>query len=70
MADLAATAANSLDTPLTPGSITRAGIQALYPYENVLRVVKISGRHSRRFLESVCTRRISDMQNGQCRYSM
>lgn len=32
--------------------------------------VKISGRHSRRFLESVCTRRISDMQNGQCRYSL
>ena len=31
---------------------------------------RITGRHARRFLESVCTRRISDMQNGQCRYSL
>ena len=32
--------------------------------------VKISGRHSRKFLERLCTRRISDMQPGQCRYSL
>lgn len=32
--------------------------------------VKVSGRHARRFLERVCTRRISDMQAGQCRYSL
>jgi aminomethyltransferase len=32
--------------------------------------VKISGRHARRLLERVCSRRISDMQNGQCRYSL
>lgn len=32
--------------------------------------VKIHGRHARRFLETLCTRRISDMQPGQCRYSL
>jgi aminomethyltransferase len=32
--------------------------------------VKITGRHSRRFLERLCTRRVSDMQAGQCRYSL
>lgn len=32
--------------------------------------VKINGRHARRLLERVCTRRISDMQPGQCRYSL
>lgn len=32
--------------------------------------VKVTGRHARRFLERLCTRRISDMQPGQCRYSL
>lgn len=32
--------------------------------------LRITGRHARRFLERVCTRRISDMQAGQCRYSL
>lgn len=32
--------------------------------------VLVTGRHSRKFLERICTRRISDMQNGQCRYSL
>jgi aminomethyltransferase len=32
--------------------------------------VKMTGRHARRFLERVCTRRISDMEPGQCRYSL
>ena len=32
--------------------------------------VKITGRHSRRFLERLCTRRISDMEPGQVRYSL
>jgi aminomethyltransferase len=32
--------------------------------------VKISGRHARRLLERLCTRRVSDMQAGQCRYSL
>ncbi|MCC6426345.1 MAG: glycine cleavage system aminomethyltransferase GcvT [Phycisphaerales bacterium] len=32
--------------------------------------VKVHGRHARRFLERLCSRRISDMQAGQCRYSL
>lgn len=32
--------------------------------------VSVTGRHSRRFLERLCTRRISDMEAGQCRYSL
>lgn len=32
--------------------------------------VKVSGRHARRLLEKLCTRRVSDMQEGQCRYSL
>ncbi len=32
--------------------------------------VKVTGRHARRFLERLCTRRISDMVPGQCRYSL
>lgn len=32
--------------------------------------VRVKGRHARRFLERICTRRISDMQKGQCRYSL
>jgi aminomethyltransferase len=32
--------------------------------------VKMTGRHTRRFLEKVCTRRIADMTAGQCRYSL
>lgn len=32
--------------------------------------VKVAGRHARRFLEKLCTRKISDMDAGQCRYSL
>lgn len=32
--------------------------------------VSIKGRHARRLLERICSRRISDMQAGQCRYSL
>ncbi len=32
--------------------------------------VSVTGRHARRFLERLCTRRISDLQAGQCRYSL
>lgn len=32
--------------------------------------VKVSGRHARRLLERLCTRRIHDMEPGQCRYSL
>ncbi len=32
--------------------------------------VKVQGRHARKLLERVCSRRITDMQIGQCRYSL
>lgn len=32
--------------------------------------LRITGRHARRLLERVCSRRVSDMQPGQCRYSL
>ena len=32
--------------------------------------IDITGRHARRLLERVCTRRIADMQEGQCRYGL
>jgi aminomethyltransferase len=32
--------------------------------------VKVHGRHARKFLERLCSRKISDMQTGQCRYSL
>lgn len=32
--------------------------------------VYVRGRHARRFLERLCTRRITDMEPGQCRYSL
>jgi aminomethyltransferase len=32
--------------------------------------VKVTGRHARRLLERLCTRKIHDMQAGQCRYSL
>jgi len=32
--------------------------------------VHVKGRHARRFLERLCTRRITDMEPGQCRYSL
>src|SRR5688572_18835357 len=32
--------------------------------------VKFSGRHARRLLERLCSRRIGDMETGQCRYSL
>lgn len=32
--------------------------------------VRFTGRHARRLLERACTRRIDDMQAGQCRYSL
>ncbi|HEX4932514.1 MAG TPA: 5'-nucleotidase C-terminal domain-containing protein, partial [Gemmatimonadaceae bacterium] len=50
-ADLAATAAFSTDAVLGPGQITVAQVAALYPYENTLRSVRISGRQLREYLE-------------------
>ena len=32
--------------------------------------IKFSGRHARRFLERILTRRVSNMKDGQCRYAL
>jgi 2',3'-cyclic-nucleotide 2'-phosphodiesterase (5'-nucleotidase family) len=50
-AQLASTAAFSLDANLTAGPVTVARIAALYPYDNTLRKIKISGRQLRDYLE-------------------
>lgn len=50
-ADLASTAAFSLDASLDSGAITAARLQALYPYDNTLRAVRITGRQLRDYLE-------------------
>ena len=51
-ADLASTAAFSLNAQFGPGPITQADMAELYPYENnVLRAVRISGRQLRDYLE-------------------
>ena len=50
-ADLAATAAFSLDASLPAGPITIAQLSRLYPYDNTLRAVRISGEQLRQFLE-------------------
>ena len=50
-ADLAAAAAFSLDASIDSGPITAARMQALYPYDNTLRAIRISGRQLREYLE-------------------
>ena len=50
-AQLASTAAFSLDASLAPGPITVARLAALYPYDNTLRAVKITGEQLRAYLE-------------------
>ena len=50
-ADLASTAAFSLDASLDSGAITAARLQALYPYDNTLRAIRITGRQLRDYLE-------------------
>lgn len=50
-AQLASTASFSLDASLDAGPITVARIAALYPYDNTLRAVKISGAQLRAYLE-------------------
>ena len=50
-ADLASTASFSLDASLDSGTITAARMQALYPYDNTLRAVRITGRQLREYLE-------------------
>jgi 2',3'-cyclic-nucleotide 2'-phosphodiesterase (5'-nucleotidase family) len=50
-AQLASTAAFSLDASLPGGPITVARLAALYPYDNTLRKIWITGRRLREYLE-------------------
>ena len=50
-ANLASTAAFSMDASLDSGAITAARLQALYPYDNTLRAIRISGKQLREYLE-------------------
>jgi 2',3'-cyclic-nucleotide 2'-phosphodiesterase (5'-nucleotidase family) len=50
-ADLASTPAFSLNASLDRGPITEAELARLYPYDNTLRAVRISGRQLRDYLE-------------------
>jgi 2',3'-cyclic-nucleotide 2'-phosphodiesterase (5'-nucleotidase family) len=50
-ADLASTAAFSTDAVLGPGPITIAQVAQLYPYDNTLRAVRITGKQLRDYLE-------------------
>jgi 2',3'-cyclic-nucleotide 2'-phosphodiesterase (5'-nucleotidase family) len=50
-AQLASTAAFSLDASLPAGPITIARLSALYPYDNTLRAVKLTGAQLHAYLE-------------------
>ena len=50
-AQLASTAAFSLDANLAAGPVTVARIAALYPYDNTLRKIRITGQQLREYLE-------------------
>lgn len=50
-ADLSATAVFSLDARLDTGAITLAQLSRIYPYDNTLRAVRITGTQLRAFLE-------------------
>lgn len=50
-AQLSATAVFSLDASLDTGAITLAALSQLYPYDNTLRAVKITGAQLKAFLE-------------------
>ena len=49
--DLASTAAFSTDLMMGPGPITIAQVAQLYPYDNTLRAVRITGKQLRDYLE-------------------
>ncbi|MDO8502106.1 MAG: 5'-nucleotidase C-terminal domain-containing protein [Gemmatimonadaceae bacterium] len=50
-ADLASSAAFTLEASLPAGAVTVARIAQLYPYDNTLRAVRISGKQLRDYLE-------------------
>ncbi|HUQ47084.1 MAG TPA: 5'-nucleotidase C-terminal domain-containing protein [Gemmatimonadaceae bacterium] len=49
--DLASTAAFTLDGALPAGNVTVAKIAQLYPYDNTLRAVRLTGKQLREYLE-------------------
>jgi 2',3'-cyclic-nucleotide 2'-phosphodiesterase (5'-nucleotidase family) len=49
--DLASTAAFSTEASMGPGPITIARVAQLYPYDNTLRAVRITGKQLRDYLE-------------------
>ena len=62
------------EMPIRYGSIREEHLQVrraggIFDVSHMGRV-KFRGRHARRLLERLCTRRIHDMQIGQCRYSL
>jgi len=63
-AQLASTAAFSLDASLAVGPITVARLSALYPYDNTLRAVSISGEQLRAYLEQ-SARYFKQMSDGR-----
>jgi 2',3'-cyclic-nucleotide 2'-phosphodiesterase (5'-nucleotidase family) len=50
-ADVASTAAFNLRASLDTGAITVAEVAALYPYDNTLRAIRVSGRQLREYIE-------------------
>jgi 2',3'-cyclic-nucleotide 2'-phosphodiesterase (5'-nucleotidase family) len=50
-ADLAATAAFDLGASLDTGTISVAEVARLYPYDNTLRAIRVTGKQLREFLE-------------------
>lgn len=50
-ADLASTAAFTLDAKLDSGNITVAEIAQLYPYDNTLRAIRITGKQLREYID-------------------
>ncbi len=62
--DLASTAAFTLDAALPAGNVTVAKIAQLYPYDNTLRAVRLTGRQLRDYLEFSSRFYTGVMQNG------
>ncbi len=63
-ADLASTAAFTLDAAIPAGPVTVAKIAQLYPYDNTLRAVRITGTQLRDYLD-FSSRFYTGVQNGK-----
>ncbi len=62
------------EMPISYGSVQEEHVQVrtsggMFDVSHMGRL-KITGRHARRLLGRVCSRRIGDMQQGQCRYGL